>query len=98
MGFFRRISALGRRTKLSREIEDEFREHLQMRTDDNLAKGMSPTEAAREARLRFGNPTVMRDRVDAEDAAAGLDSFLRDARYAMRGFAKSRAFTAMAVL
>src|SRR5271170_338130 len=98
MGFFRRIGALGRRSKLSNEIEDELREHLQMGIDDNLAKGMSPTEAAREARLRFGNPTVMRERVDAEDAAAGLDSFFRDARYAVRGFTKSRAFTTMAIL
>src|SRR5271170_47762 len=98
MGFFRRIGALGRRSKLSNEIEDELREHLQMGIDDNLAKGMSPTEAAREARLRFGNPTVMRERVDAEDTAAGLDSFFRDARYAVRGFTKSRAFTAMAIL
>jgi predicted permease len=98
MGLFRRIGALGRRSKLSNEIDAELREHLQMRIDENLANGMSPTEAAREARLRFGNPTVMRERVDAEDTAAGLDSFFRDARYAVRGFAKSRAFTAMAVL
>jgi predicted permease len=98
MGFFRRIGALGRRSKLSNEIDAELREHLQMRIDENLANGMGPTEAAREARLRFGNPTVMRERVDAEDTAVGLDSFLRDARYAMRGFAKSRAFTAMAIL
>ena len=98
MGLLRRIGALGRRSKLSNEIDAELREHLQMRIDENLANGMSPTEAAREARLRFGNPTVMRERVDAEDTAAGLDSFFRDARYAMRGFAKSRAFTAMAIL
>jgi predicted permease len=98
MGFFRRIGALGRRSRLSNEIDAELRAHLQMRIDENLANGMSPTEAAREARLRFGNPTVMRERVDAEDTAPRLDSFLRDARYAVRGFAKSRSFTAMAVL
>ncbi len=98
MGFFRRIGALGRRSRLSNEIDAELREHLQMRIDENLANGMSPAEAAREARLRFGNPTVMHERVDAEDTAAGLDSFFRDARYAVRGFAKSRAFTAMAIL
>jgi predicted permease len=98
MGLLRRIGALRRRSKLSNEIDAELREHLQMRIDENLANGMSPTEAAREARLRFGNPTVMRERVDAEDTAAGLDSFFRDARYAVRGFAKSRAFTAMAIL
>jgi predicted permease len=98
MGFFRRIGALGRRDKLGREIEDELSEHLRMRIDDNIAKGMAPEAAAREARLRFGNPTVMRERVDAEDAAAGLHSLWRDLRYAVRGFAKSRAFTAMAIL
>ena len=54
---------------LDREIEDELREHLQMRIDDNIAKGMSPEQAARDARLRFGNPTVLKERVEAEDAA-----------------------------
>jgi len=98
MGVFRRILALGKRAKLDREIEDEFREHLQMRIDDNIARGMDPGQAAREARLRFGNPAVMKERVDVEDAALGLDSFFRDARYAMRGFAKSPAFTAVAIL
>ncbi len=98
MAFFRRIWALGKRARLDREIEEELRDHLQRRIDDNLARGMSPEAAAREARLRFGNPAVMKERVDAEDAALGLDSFLRDARYAVRGFAKSRVFTVMAIL
>jgi predicted permease len=98
MSVFRRIWALGKRSKLDREIEGEFREHMRMRIHDNIAKGMSPEEAARAARLRFGNPTVMKERVDAEDAALGLDSLFRDVRYAIRGFAKSRAFTAVAIL
>src|SRR5271168_4482398 len=98
MGVFRRIWTLGKRAKLDREIEDEFREHLQMRIDENVAKGMDPEQAAREARLRFGNAAVMKERVNAEDAALGLDGLFRDARYAMRGFAKSPAFTAVAIL
>jgi predicted permease len=98
MGIFRRILALGRRSSLGRENESELREHLQMRIDANIAQGMSPEQAAREARLRFGNPAVIRERVDAEDAVLGLDSFFRDARYAMRGFAKSPGFTCVAIL
>jgi predicted permease len=98
MGIFRRILALGRRSSLGRENESELREHMQMRIDANIAKGMSSEQAAREARLRFGNPAVMRERVDAEDAALGLDSFFRDARYALRGFAKSPGFTFVAIL
>ena len=42
MGIFRRIWALGSRSKLDREIEDELREHLRMRAEVNIAKGMSP--------------------------------------------------------
>ena len=59
MGVFRRgvrrIWALGKRAKLDREIEDELREHMRMRVDADVAKGMSPEEAMRRARLRFGN-------------------------------------------
>jgi predicted permease len=98
MGVFRRIWALGRRAKLDREIEDELREHMRMRVDADVAKGMSPDEAIRRARLRFGNPTVVKERVDAEDAALGFESFLRDARYAVRGFVKTPGFTIVAVL
>src|ERR1700719_2315750 len=98
MGVIRRILALGRRSSLGRENETELREHLQMRIEANIAQGMSPEQAAREARLRFGNPAVIRERVDAEDAVLGLDSFFRDARYALRGFAHSPGFTCVAIL
>ena len=98
MGIFRRMWALGRRSKLDREIDDELREHMRLRVDADVAKGMSPDEAIRRARLRFGNPTVVKERVDAEDAALGFESFLRDARYAVRGFVKTPGFTIVAVL
>ena len=90
MGIFRRIWALGKREHLNSEIDEEMRDHLRRRIDANVAKGMSSEQAARAARLRFGNPAVMKERVDAEDAAIGVDSLLRDTRYALRGFARAR--------
>jgi predicted permease len=98
MALFRRIWALGRRKSVRSENERELREHMEMRIDANVAKGMSPEQAAREARLRFGNPALMRERVDEEDAALDIASFFRDARYAARGFAKSPGFTAVAII
>jgi predicted permease len=98
MGIFRRIWALGNRPRLGRENQDELREHMQMRIDANVAKGMSLEAAAREARLRFGNPTVFKERVEAEDAALGVDSLMRDARYALRGFFRNPGFTLVAIL
>ncbi len=75
MGMFRRMWALGKRSTLGRENEDELREHLQMHIDSNIAKGMSPEQAARETRLCFGNPVTVKERVEAEDAALGKVAF-----------------------
>jgi hypothetical protein len=38
-----------------REIEDELQFHIEMRTRDNIAAGMSPEDAADAAVRRFGN-------------------------------------------
>jgi predicted permease len=98
MGIFRRIWALRKRSELDREIEDELRVHLQMRTNANIAKGMSPEQAARAARLKFGNPEAFKERVEAEDAALSLESLICDVRYAVRGFTNSPVFTAVAII
>ena len=97
MALFRKLAGLFSRSRVEREIEIELREHMRMRIDDSVACGMSRKEAIRAARLEFGNPTAMRERVSAEDAALGLDSILRDVRYALRGFAKSPGFAFVAI-
>ena len=97
MGLLRRIVMLGRRARMEREIEAELREHRQMCIDDNMGQGLSREEAEREARLRFGSPAAMRERVSAEDAALGIESLLRDVRMALRGFVKSPGFAIVVV-
>ena len=92
MALFRRILSLGRRTRMHQEIDVELREHMAMCIDDNMAKGVSREEAERDARRRFGSPTVMRERVSAEDAALGLESFWHDVRRGLRVFVRSPGF------
>ena len=41
--------------ELAREVETELRFHIEMRTRANIEKGMSPDEAQRAARQRFGD-------------------------------------------
>jgi macrolide transport system ATP-binding/permease protein len=98
MSLLKRLWALKKREQTDREIEEELRSHLEMRTADNMAVGMTRDRALRDARLRFGNPVAAKERVHAVDAALGLESVFADIRYAFRGCLKNPGFTAAAVL
>jgi predicted permease len=98
MSLFRRISNLFWRSRMDREIDAEIKSHLQMRTEDNIASGMPPDQARRDALTRFGNPTVTKERVMASDAALALESIGMDVRYAFRRLAKSPGFSIAAIL
>ena len=98
MSILRRIANLFSRDKVQREIDRELAEHLEMRIEDNLATGMSAREARRAALLRFGNPTVMKERVTSADAALTLESFWADIRYGFRQLRRSPGFTAVTLI
>jgi predicted permease len=98
MALLQRITNLFRRSRIDCEIDEELQAHLEMRTEDSVAAGMSAEEARRDARLKFGNPVVMRERVAGADAALNLESVWRDVRYAMRQLRRSPGFAIVALL
>jgi putative ABC transport system permease protein len=98
MGLIARIRNLGRRDQVDAEIAAELRAHLSMAAEEMMREGMSEPEARRAARLRFGNPEVVRERTLGADSALALDGFRRDVRHALRLLWKSPAFTATAVV
>ena len=63
MALFRRIGNLFHRNRVDSEIDAELQAHIAMRVDDNIANGMSPDKARRDAMVRFGNRVSTRERV-----------------------------------
>ena len=98
MAWYHRLINVTRADRLSRELEREIAAHLAERTDDLIAAGMSDREAAEEARRRFGNRTLHRERAHDVDAMLWLEALVADTRYAIRALRASPAFTLVAVL
>jgi putative ABC transport system permease protein len=75
--------------------EQEF--HIEQRTRDNIAAGMSPAEATADARRRFGNTALLRDRTLDADRLAWADALARDVRLAARTLSRRRGMAVTAI-
>ncbi|QOY86736.1 ABC transporter permease [Paludibaculum fermentans] len=83
---------------LETELEDEFQEHLEQRAKRLETKGLSPEEARREAALRFGNSTLIRERSRDIRLWLGLETGLQDLRYGWRALRRNPVFAITAIL
>ena len=93
-----RLRALLGRESVISDIDEELRLHVEMETEQNLARGMSPEEARRAARMSFGNFDSIRDTAYTVRGGGLMETFLQDVRYGARVLARNKGFTAVAVL
>jgi predicted permease len=93
-----RLRALAGRESVIRDIDEELRLHVEMETEQNVARGMAPAEARRAAQMSFGNFDSIRDMVYAVRGGGLMETFLQDVRYGVRVLAKHKGYTAVAVL
>jgi predicted permease len=98
MSWFARIRNVFRSNDVSRDIDREMEFHLAERTDQLESSGMAPVDARREARRRFGNYGLLKERTRERDLATWLDTVAGDLRYALRGFRSAPGFALVAVL
>lgn len=98
MSLANRIANLFHRSQVDREIEAELKSHIEMRTEDNVAAGMSSRQARRDALVRFGNPRMMRERTAESDAALNLESVWADMRHGLRQLRSAPAFSLTSIL
>jgi putative ABC transport system permease protein len=92
---FRRLLGRGRRYD---DLSASIQEHIEERTEELIAEGMSPTVAGQTARREFGNVTLLRDRSREVWQWQRLESVLADLKHVFRRLARSPGFAITVVL
>ena len=86
-----------RRRRISAEVEDELRFHLEQEVDAHVSRGIPVSEARRMALRDLGGLTQTREAV-GDVRTIWLDLLWSDVRYACRTLWRSRAFTTTALV
>jgi macrolide transport system ATP-binding/permease protein len=87
-----------RRAMWDTERSRELASYIDLETDENVARGMSPDEARRAALLKLGNPTRIREDIYRLNSLAWLDAIGRDTRHAFRRLSSTPVYAVVAVL
>ena len=101
MRIFRRGAALARalfrHDRVDADLAEEMRFHLEREAQANIARGMSPDIAMREARLRFGSVDAAHETARDERPGAFLRELWGDLRFGARLYRKAPVFGAAGI-
>jgi len=79
-------------------LNNELRDHIERQTAANIAAGVTPQEARRQAVLRFGGIEAVKENCREQRSGFWLESLWADVRYGLRALRRSRGFAAVAIL
>ena len=79
--------------KSHHEIDEESQFHLEEQTRVNIAAGMTPLEAHRQAVISFGGVERIKEESHQQRPSYYIETVLQDIRYALRGFRRNPVFT-----
>ncbi len=96
--FARGVRSLAHRSETDREIADEVQDYLDRAAEEHVARGLSPEEARRAARLEVGSSTAVREEVRAYGWERTVEVLLADLRFAARRLRHEPGFTAIAAI
>ena len=99
--YLQRLRTLFNRHHLEEEAQEfdrELQAHFELLTEENKRQGMGAEEAALAARLRLGGSTQLRESRREMSGIPMVETFLQDARYALRMLRKAPGFTLVVIV
>ena len=90
--------AIAHRSRVSREVEQEFRFHIDVYANDLVRQGMPPAEAERKARIDLGQPDVQGEKYRTAIGLRAWDEVWADLRYGIRGLLRNPGFATVAIV
>jgi predicted permease len=89
---------MNRRKRMLCDLDQDIRDHIELETQDNIARGMSPEDAHYAALRKFGNVTRVEEETRAVWSFIWIEELVADIGFGLRQLCKSPGFTTVAIL
>jgi predicted permease len=93
-----RVASLFKRERMERELDAELRYHVDMLVEQNIARGMPPEAARREALRVFGTMDGVKDDVRDRWLSRFFEVAAQDVRYGIRSLRRNPGFALVIIV
>jgi len=93
----KRLLALFRKRRLDRDLEAEIAAHLELAEQEAIEEGLSPAQARRTARLKFGGIENVKEQHRDRRSIRWVETFWRDLRHGFAAAVQDPGFSLVAI-
>src|ERR1051326_59902 len=93
-----RLRSLIRRPQLDSELDEELRYHIERQIEEDIARGMNPSQARRASLLSASGLTQRKEECRDMRGWNLFDNLAQDLRFGIRQLRKNAGFTTTAIL
>ena len=87
-----------RRKRMMQGLDQDMQEHIEMETEDNIERGLSPEEALYAALRKFGNVTRVKEETGKVWSHVWLEQFVQDVRFGAGALRRNPGFAVVTIL